>query len=322
MISANGIQRDYMRPVIDRAEELFASVAINPWGRRPTQAELLEAWDGVDAVVCGAELIDGEMLAKAPKSLRVLSRYGVGCDSIDCAAAARRGITVCNTPGANTVSVADLAMGLILCAVRQIPYHDLHTRRGEWRRFYPTCELEGKTLGIIGFGTIGKQVARRAFGFGMDIQANDVCFDQEAAALYHVKEVSLDEFLATSDVVSLHAPGSPETYHLINADTLRKMKRGAYLVNTARGSLIDEEALYEALTSGQLTGAGLDVYSREPIKESPLFELENVVLTPHQGAATVEASRNMGRMAVENAYAVLNGLPCKYIVNFRAGIET
>ena len=280
---------------------------------RGTQDEIREIWDMADAIICGAEPFDKAFINEAPSTLKVLSHYGVGVDSIDIPAAKARNIKVCNTPGANTDSVADMVLCLILATARQVVNHDAHTRMGEWKR-YPCFELKDKKLGIIGFGAIGQEVAKRAVGFGMDLYAHDLCFNEETAKRLSVKKAGLEEILEGCDVISLHMPYTKETYHIINEMALRKMKRNAVLINTARGNLIDEEALYKALKEGWIAAAGLDVYSHEPIRESPLFDLNNVTLMPHCSANTIEAANKMGTMAVENAYRAINGLENAHIL--------
>lgn len=306
VITANGFAKDGMKPVLALAGEYFDEVVVNPWGRRGTQEEIRGIWDGADAIICGAEVFDKPMIDSAPAALKVLSHYGVGVDSIDIPAAKARGIRVCNTPGANADSVADMALCLMLAAARQVVNHDAHTRRGEWKRF-PSFELKGKRLGILGFGAIGRGVARRAGGFGMELLAYDPFPDEAAAQALGVRLAGFDEILASCDIVTLHMPCNAQTYHIIGRDALAKMKTSAVLINTARGDLVDEEALYDALRDGTLAAAGLDVYAHEPIRESPLFGLENVTLMPHCSANTEEASRSMGFMAVENAWRALNG---------------
>ncbi|MBP5640748.1 MAG: phosphoglycerate dehydrogenase [Victivallales bacterium] len=314
VITANGFQKPEMKPVIEKAQAYFDTVVLNPWGRRGTQEEISQIWDGADAIVCGAEQFDQKFLDDAPSTLKVLSRYGVGVDNIDIPACEAKGIQVCNTPGANADSVAEMAMCLMMACARQVVNHDEHTRRGEWKRF-PTLELKGKRLGLVGFGAIGRGVARRARAFGMEVVAYDPYFNEAAAAELNVTKVTLEDLFRSSDVISLHLPSTPATWHLINAETLAQMKPGTILLNTARGELIDEEALVCALKENRLRAAGLDVYEHEPLHESPLFELENVTLMPHCSATTPDAAVNMGMMAVENAYRALNGLENAHIVH-------
>lgn len=313
VITANGFQKPEMKPVLDLAHIYFTEVIQNPWGRRGTQDEIRQIWDGADAIICGAESFDKRFIDDAPASLKVLSHYGVGVDSIDIAAAKTRGIKVCNTPGANADSVADMALCLILATARQVVNHDTHTRLGEWKRF-PSFELKGKCLGIAGFGAIGQGVARRASGFGLQVLAYDPFFNEGAAKEIGATKASFDEIISGSDIISLHMPCNDETRHIINKKTLSKMKPSAILINTARGDLIDEEALYQALKNKVIAAAGLDVYAHEPIKDSPLFSLKNVTLMPHCSANTTEAVRNMGYMAVENAHRALNGLDNAHIL--------
>ena len=313
VITANGFQKPEMADVVQKAHEYFDDVVLNPWGRRATQEEVRGIWCAADAIICGAEPFDKAFVSEAPASLKVLSHYGVGVDSIDIPACKARGILVCNTPGANSVSVAEMAMCLMLSCARQVVNHDAHTRRGEWKRF-PTFELRGKCLGLVGFGAIGREVARRAGAFGMELIAYDPFFNEAAGAELHVDSVALDELLRRADVVSLHLPSTPETRHLLDADALALMKPTAILINTARGELVDEAALECALKENRLLAAGLDVYEHEPLRESPLSGLSNVILMPHCSATTPEASQKMGMMAVENAYRALHGIAPAHIL--------
>lgn len=313
VITANGLQKPEMKPVLDLAAKYFDTVVMNPWGRRGTQDEIRTIWEDADAIICGAEAFDRAFIQEAPASLKVLSHYGVGVDSIDIPAAKECGIMVCNTPGANADSVAEQAMHLMLACARQTVNHDRHTRLGEWKRF-PSFELKGKTLGLIGFGAIGQGVARRAKAFDMNILAYDPYFNEAVAEKIGVQKAGLDEIIYTADVISLHLPCNEQTYHMISADCFRQMKSSAVLINTARGDLIDEDAMIDALKNHVIAGVGLDVYSHEPIKESGLFKLENAILMPHCSANTTGAAMNMGTMAVENAYRALKGLPDAHIL--------
>ncbi len=317
LISANGIQHDYMKEIVKEAEGLFDEVYLNPWGRRATYDELRAVIKGYDAIVCGAEPMDKAMIEYACPELKVISRFGVGYDSVDLETAAKHGIPVCNTPGANTLSVADLAMFHILNLARKGDQHISHAKKGEWKRFQQR-ELDGMTLGIVGFGSIGKQVARRAYGFGMKIIAYDMYFDQATADKYEVKQVTLDELYKESDIITLHAPSTPETENMINKDSISKMKDGVFIVNTARGGLINEEDLCEAVKSGKVGGAGIDVYKKEPLKSGPLTEIDDIATTPHSAATTIEAYQKMARMSIKNAYDVLAGNECRSIVNKEA----
>jgi D-3-phosphoglycerate dehydrogenase len=249
----------------------------------------------------------------AAPSLRVISRYGAGVDRVDIEAAKAKNIPVCNTPGANAQAVADLAVALILCAARKMPMLDRKTREGQWVRS-TGIELYGKTLGILGLGAVGKGVARRAQGFSMRVLAYDPYINKEYAGENNIEVSGFDGVIKNADVISLHLPLTNETRHIISAGVMGRMKRGAILINTARGGLIDEQAAYEHLKSGQLGGLGLDAYEEEPPKASPLFELDNVVLTPHTASHTAEATANMAAMSVQNLIDVLSGRDCPYII--------
>jgi len=235
---------------------------------------------------------------EANPNLRIVSNFAVGYNNIDLEAARELGVTVTNTPGVLTEATADLTMALILAATRRIAEGDAHIRetgRCEWEPLaFLGASLQNKRLGIVGLGRIGTAVATRARAFGMDVQGIR-------------SGGSLDELLATSDIVSLHLPLSKETHHLIDAAALAKMKRGAYLINTSRGALVDEEALCDALENGQLRGAGLDVYEHEPRVNPRLLQLRNVTLLPHIGSATEEARNAMARIAATNVQLFLGG---------------
>jgi glyoxylate reductase len=249
------------------------------------------------AIVLLSDPITRRVMESNP-NLRIVSNFAVGYNNIDLEAARQLGVTVTNTPGVLTEATADLTMALILAVTRRIVegHSDIRaTGRCEWEPLaFLGASLQGKRLGIIGMGRIGTAVATRARAFGMDI-------------ISARRGDSLDELLATSDVVSVHAPLSQETHHLIDADALAKMKRGAYLINTARGPLVDEEALCDALERGQLRGAGLDVYEHEPQVSPRLLRMNNVVLLPHIGSATEEARNAMARIAATNVLLFLGG---------------
>jgi glyoxylate reductase len=257
--------------------------------------------------------VDEELLQRAP-SLRIVANAVVGVDNVDLSACRERGVTVTNTPDVLTDATADLALALILATVRRLSSAEDSLRAGEfhgWRFWdYLGGDLAGATLGIFGMGRIGQAVARRARAFGMRIIYTNrspvhAAIEQELAAT----RVSLDELLETSDVLSLHAPLTPDTRHVLNADALRRMKSGSILINTARGPLVDESALAEALRDGHLAGAGLDVYEKEPIVTPGLLDLPNVVLLPHVGSATVQTRTRMAMLAARNVRAVLSGEP-------------
>ncbi len=263
--------------------------------RPMNEEELLAAVPQVDAIITGADIITRRVIESA-RRLRVIAKHGVGVDNIDVQCATERGIVVTNAPGSNADSVADLAFGLMLALARRIPQADRFTRSGEWDRFIGV-EVWGKTIGIVGLGRIGKGIAVRARGFNMEVLACDVFHDEPFAIAQGITFVSFEELLGRADFVTLNVPLGPDTRGMVNSRTLRLMKRGAYLINTARGEIVDEAALAEALQNGLIAGAAVDVYVKEPPGESPLFSLPNVIVTPHMGAHTAEAARNAGLVA-------------------------
>ena len=292
--------------------EAFADeIVYNPQTRPLEAEEILALLDGVDGYIAGLDYITADVIRRAPASLKVISRYGAGVDRVDLEAAKEKGITVTNTPGTNAVAVCELAFGLMLSLARSIPRLDSAVKKGEWPRNDGT-ELAGKTLGIVGFGAIGKNLATRARAFGMRVVAYDPYFDQAFAAQHGVEQKTLDETIECADFLSLHVPLTKETKYMIGEQTIARMKKGAFIINTARGGLIDEAAAASALKSGKLGGIGLDAYEVEPVTESPLLGLDHVVMTPHTGAHTNEAIAGMGIMAAQNLIAVLSGNDCKY----------
>jgi D-3-phosphoglycerate dehydrogenase len=267
-------------------------------------AELAEVVGDADALIVGLDRVDARVLAAAP-SLRVVAKHGVGVDNIDVAAAAARGVTVLNAPGSNTGAVADLTFALLLATVRHIIPAHAATAAGRWERLYGP-ELAGRTLAVIGFGRIGQAVARRAAGFDMTVVAHDPFVPDVRIAQLGGHPLPLDECLRRADAVTLHVPGTGGA-PLLDAERIALLKPGAYLVNTARGDLIDEQALADALTSGQLAGAGLDAFATEPPTGSPLLTAPNVVLTPHMGAFSDDANAAMGTTVVRDIARVLRG---------------
>ena len=277
----------------------------NTVGRGYRAAELIEALRGVDAIITGTDELTAEVIEQADR-LKTIAKHGVGLDNIDLAAARARGISVTATPGAIHDAVADLTLGLLLALVREIVPSHLSVQAGQWKRFIG-YELRDKTLGIVGLGRIGKEVCLRAQAFGMRVLAYDLYPDQGFASQHNVTFVLLDELLQQSDVVSLHAPPTGDDKPLLGERELALLKPSAYLINTARGQLADEVALATALKTGQLAGAGLDVFVDEPPKGSPLLGLENVVLTSHIAGQTVEGQRRMGDITLENCLRALRG---------------
>jgi D-3-phosphoglycerate dehydrogenase len=265
----------------------------------------------VDGIIVRANgYVDGLLMDAAPH-LKVVGRHGVGVDNIDLAAAAERGITVVNTPGAMTEAVAEHCLGLMLALSKQIVRADKAARQGAWhvRLAYLGTELLGKQLGLVGFGQIGQQVARLCHrALNMPVLYCDVVERPEAAAEVGARRAGLDELLPLADVVSLHVPLLPGTRGLIGEKELKQMKPSAFLINAARGPVVDEGALVQALQEGWIAGAGLDVFAVEPAKgDNPLFDLENVVVTPHMASHTHEATRRMATTVVRDVIAVLEG---------------
>jgi len=285
-------------------EALVGEVIYNPTGKPLKSVEVAALLPGVDGYIAGLDEIDAAALSRADR-LRVIARYGVGVDSVDLVAARERGIVVTNTPGSNSSSVAELALGLMLALARQIPEAVEAVRQGKWPRYSGTS-LEGKTIGILGLGAIGKHLAKRLAGFDCRIVAFDPYADPAYAEDNHIELTSMEAVIEQSDFLSLHLPLLPETRNLVNETFLGRMKKGSFLVNTSRGEVIDEVALLNALHSGHLKGAGLDAFSVEPPDpQNPLLNLPQVIATPHLGAQTDGATSNMGWFALRDCLAVL-----------------
>jgi len=285
-------------------EALVGEVIYNPTGKPLTSAEVAALLPGIDGYIAGLDGIDASALSKADR-LKVISRYGVGVDSVDLSAAREKGIIVTNTPGANSSSVAELTLGLILALARQIPEAVEAVRQGKWPR-YAGISIEGKTVGILGLGAIGKQLARRLSGFDCRIMAYDPFADPDFARNNQVELATIEAVVEQADFLSLHLPLLPETRGLVNDSFLKRMKKGSFLVNTSRGEVVDEAALLKALQSGHLKGAGLDAFTVEPPDPAnPLLHLPQVIATPHLGAQTDGATSNMGWFAMRDCLAVL-----------------
>jgi D-3-phosphoglycerate dehydrogenase len=253
-----------------------------------------EIADAEALIVRSATKVTAELLDKAPK-LRAVGRAGVGVDNIDLEAATKRGVLVMSTPGGNAVSVAEHTFALMLALARQVPRLDKAIHEGRWEKSSAAgTEVRGKTLGLIGLGRIGSEVAVRADAFDMRVLGYDPFISEAAAREINVELVTLDALLAESDFISLHTALSPQTQNLVNADSIKKMKTGARIINAARGELIDESALADAIKSGKLGGAAVDVFNEEPPKNSPLIGLANVIATPHVAGSTTEAQEEVG----------------------------
>lgn len=271
-----------------------------------TEGELLEMVPDFQGLAVRSATKVTEKVLAAAKELKVVGRAGIGVDNIDVSACTVKGIVVMNTPMGNAITTAEHALAMMFSLARHIPQANQTTHAGMWAKSrYMGIELTGKTLGIIGSGNIGSIVAEKAMGFGLKVQAYDPYLTKERANSLGIKKVELEELLATSDVVSLHVPKTSETENIISASAINKMKKGALLINCARGGLVDELALHVALESGHLRGAALDVFLQEPAKENPLFGLENVICTPHLGASTTEAQE---KVAVQIAEQISNYL--------------
>jgi phosphoglycerate dehydrogenase-like enzyme len=282
---------------------------------RPRTAEqMIEALAGVDGVVAGSDNYSAPVLQSTDR-LKVIVRVGVGYDTVDVAAATARGVEVGTTPGTNHHAVADYAFGLILALARNIVPHHVTTAAGQWTR-RPGPDVWGKTIGIVGAGAIGKGVGRRARGFDMTVLAHDVAPDPAWASQHEVTYVEVDDLLRRSDFVTLHAPLLSSTRRLINADRLRLMRPTAYLVNTARGELVDLDALADALVAGRLAGAAIDVFPREPPPaDHPILRAPNVILSPHVAGLSLEANTAASRMACQSVAAALTGGRVAHCVN-------
>jgi D-3-phosphoglycerate dehydrogenase len=287
----------------------------NRQGRTPAQL----AGDLADAdalVVRSATKVTRELIDAAPR-LRVIARAGTGVDNVDVAAATARGIVVMNAPGANSLSVAELAMGLVLSLARNIPAADASMKNGAWEKSkFAGVELRSKTIGLVGLGRIGQEVAGRAHAFQMNVIAHDPFIAAEMAAALGVELVSLDELCARADYISLHLPALPSTRHLFDAKRLAACKKGVRLVNTARGELVDDAALAAAIQSGHVAGAGIDVFDPEPPRDWRLASLPQVVATPHIAASTREAQEQVGTETAAALRDFLNDGIIRNAVNF------
>ena len=268
--------------------------------------ELKEIIGDIDAALIGMDKYTEEVFQLAPK-LKAVAKFGVGVDNIDGLAAKKYGIKVLNAPGQNSNAVAEMCVAFILDLLRRIvPLHG-EVLQGKWPRFVG-AELKGKTVGLLGFGAISKLVARKLLAFEAKIIAFDLYTDVTKAGALEVEAVTLEDLIARSDILSLHIPATSETRHMFNDETFAKMKPGAFLINTARGALVDADALVRALHTGQIAGAAIDVFEPEPLPpDSPLLRCENVILTPHTGAETVEAYQNVSLTTARDIIAVLRG---------------
>lgn len=303
------------KPVVLIAEEL-SPATINVLGdgfeirhcNGADRAELLPAISEAHAIlVRSATKVDAEAIAAAP-NLKVIARAGVGLDNVDIPAATEANVLVVNAPTSNIVSAAELAVSLLLANARNVVPANITLKNGEWKRSkFGGVELQGKTVGIIGMGKIGLLVAKRLAGFDMNFIAYDPYVATAPADGPAITMVSLDELLAQSDFITIHIPKTKETVGLIDAEALKKVKPTVRIINAARGGVLDESALYDAIVEGRVAGAGLDVYATEPCTDSPLFALEQVTATPHLGASTEEAQEKAGIAVAESVVAAFSG---------------
>lgn len=273
-----------------------------------------------DAVItCGEKIPEEAVEILAKGKIKLISRWGVGTDEIDKKAAARCGIAVCNAAGSFSLCVAELALIMMLNLLREIPARDKSVRNNDWSWFFEgriSHQLEGKTVGLVGFGDIAKALARMLLGFDCEVIAYDKYWDAESALRLNVRQESPEYICSNSDIISIHLPATEETINMFNMDYFKKMKSSAFLINTARGSLIVEEDLAMALSNGVIAGAGLDVFRKEPPDpDNPLLKLDNVIVLPHSGAASWEGLEKSSAMAVANIDDFFNGRDMKTILN-------
>jgi D-3-phosphoglycerate dehydrogenase len=312
LVTPTSFKQDSNSPAMEKLRSFASALVFNTSGKALSENDLIPLLADCDGCVAGLDHFTARALEAAPK-LKVVSRYGVGFDQVDLAAAKARNIVVCNTPGVNSNAAADLTFALLLSLARRVPILDKKTREGQWPRSIG-IELYGKTLGILGLGAVGRAVARRASGFSMRVIAYSPHIDKKYAEANGIVATDFDTVIREADFLSLHCPLTDETRHFISADVMRSMKKGAILINTARGGIVDEAAAHESLVSGHLRGMGMDVYETEPPLNSPLLALENVVLTPHTGSHTTEATEAMAGTSVQNLIDVLSGRDCPHIV--------
>ncbi len=297
-----------------------AGLSLTDWrGSGMGDPGFLKALETADIILCGNDLrIDETLLERCPR-MKAAAKLGVGLDTIDIQAATRRNVLVFNTPGTNTQAVADHTFALLLSVARKILYCDKSLRERRWEHTkIMGFEIWGKTLGLIGLGAIGQGVAKRAKGFDMKVVAYDPYWPESFAGEQGIEKMEVEELLKVSDIVSIHSPLTPENKGMINSKTLALMKPGAFLINTARGEIVREPDLYQALKKKTLAGAGIDVFENEPPSDSPLLTLENVVLTPHTAAFTQDALKNMSQSIAEQVIAYAGGTLPRHAVNAQA----
>jgi len=314
------VTRELPERGLKKIMERFDTEVWPEYGPPPKQVIIEKARDADALVTLLSDKIDAEIFDAAPK-LKIVAQMAVGFDNIDVEEATRRGIYVTNTPGVLTETTADFAWALLMAIARRVVEADRYVREGKWKvGWHPSMllgrDVYGATLGIIGVGRIGSAVARRAKCFNMRILYYDVVRNPQIEKETGATFVDLDTLLRESDFISVHVPLTKETYHLINAERLKFVKKTAYLINTSRGPVVDEKALYEALKEGRLAGAALDVFEQEPLPtDSPLLRLDNVILTPHIASASYETRSRMAEMVAENLIAFFEGKVPPNLVN-------
>ena len=281
-----------------KLDSLGINYYINDLGRSLNEDEMIDALKDVDGAIVGVDPLNKKVLEAAP-NLKAIAKYGVGLDNIDLDYCKEKSIKISKTVGANSNAVADYTFALLLAVARKVVLLDRKARDNDYSKVIST-DVYGKKIGVLGLGAIGKGVVKRAAGFGMDIYGYDIYEDKEFNSQYNIKFTSVDEILNKCDFVTLHLPLSKDTKHIINKDNLNKCKRDLILINTARGGLVDEKELYEALNTKQIFGAGLDVFENDDKPYEKLLDLENVVLGNHTAASTIDATNNMTNIALEN----------------------
>ena len=288
----------YSQEPYERLEAVGIEVVRNPIGNILTKEEMIEHLQGVDGIIVGVDPLDKDVL-QAASQLKVISKYGVGTDNIDLNYCKEHDIDVTITKNANSDAVADYAFALLLSVARKVVEIDQGCRQGNWGKKV-AADVYGKKIGVVGLGAIGHGVVERAKGFKMDVYGFDVCYDDAYMKEHQIRKSYIEEMLRECDFISLHLPLTEETKHLINKESLKTAKENLIIINTARGEIINEEDLYEALKNNVILGAGVDVFEHEPVKDSKLLELPNVIVGSHCAASTVGAVDKMSQMAVDN----------------------
>ena len=312
LVTTRSFGREVPQPMERLQEE---GIRILEWreGSGLEEADLRAKVAQADAWIVAFHPIGAALMDAAPR-LRIIAKHGVGVDNIDIPAATARGIVVTTAPSANDQAVADLTMALLLSLLRRIPEANASVKAGRWERFLG-CGLSGKVLGILGLGRIGQNVARRAKGFGVELVGADPFWPDEAAREIGIRRVEPNELFAQADIISLHAPLTPETTGLVGEVAIGAMKPGVWIVNTSRGKVVDEKAMYEALKSGHVAGYATDVFENEPPAGNPLLALPNVIGTPHMGTHTRESLKLMGDRVADAVLRVFRGERPEFVVN-------